>query len=270
MTNPLAGGGRMRQRAIVLKIGGAAASDAETALDVVAERTRANDAVVLVHGGGPLVGEWSRRLGLEPHFQDGLRVTDEPTRDLALAVLTGLANKRLVAALASRGVRAVGVSGVDAGLLVVDRAEPALGLVGRVRAVRPEILADLLAARAVPVVAPAALDREGEIVNVNADEVAGAIAAGFGARLLVLVTDVEGVRDADGRVLEQLDAERIARLRASGAVAGGMLPKLEACLVAASAGCAAAIVHGRDREGLRALVAGGRAGTMVVGEAVRG
>ncbi len=260
----------MSGKTIVLKIGGAAAGDEAVPLDFVAERAAAGDDVVLVHGGGPLVGEWSRRMGLEPRFQDGLRVTDAATRDVALAVLAGLANKRLVAALASRGVRAVGISGADAGLLVVDRADAALGLVGRVRAIRTEILRDLLDARAVPVVAPAALDAGGELVNVNADEVAGAVAAGIGARLLVFVTDVQGVRGKDGMVIERLDATAVARLRAEGTISGGMLPKLEACLAAAAEGCVAAIVHGTDRAGLRALVAGGRAGTVVGPGGVRG
>lgn len=260
----------MSGQAIVLKLGGAAAGDEVAALDFVAERAEARDAIVVVHGGGPLVGEWSRRLGLEPRFRDGLRVTDPATRDVAVAVLAGLANKRLVAALAIRGVRAVGISGADGALLVVDRAEATLGLVGRVRAVRPELLADLLDAGAVPVVAPAALDAQGELLNVNADEVAGAIAAGFGARLLIFVTDVGGVRDADGRVIERLDRETIEKLRASGVVTGGMLPKLEACLVAAAEGCVSAIVHGRDRAALRALAEGQPAGTIVEPEAVRG
>ncbi len=260
----------MSGRAIVVKVGGAAAGDEAGALDFIAERARAGDDAIVVHGGGPLVGEWSRRLGLEPSFRDGLRVTDPATRDVALAVLAGLLNKRLVAAFALRGVRAVGISGADAGLLSVDRADASLGLVGRVRGVRPEILRDLFDARALPVVAPAALDSAGELLNVNADEIAGAIAAGIGARLLVFVTDVEGVRGKDGAVIDRLDAKRIARLREEGVISGGMLPKLEACLVAAAQGCVAAIVHGGDRAGMRALVAGGRAGTVVEPEVVRG
>lgn len=253
----------MTTRAIVVKIGGATRGDDAAALDFVAERSGAGDAVIVVHGGGPLVGEWSKRLGLEPRFKDGLRVTDEATRDVAIAVLTGLANKRLVAALSSRGIRALGFSGADAGLLVVGRAEAALGYVGRVRAVRPEILADLLGARVVPVIAPAALDAQGELVNVNADEVAGALAAGLGARLLVFATDVDGVRGADGAILRRLDAAAVAGLRERGIVSGGMLPKLDACLVAAAEGCVAAIVRGGDRDALAALAEGREAGTVV-------
>ena len=260
----------MSGRPVVIKIGGAAAGEEDAALDFVAELAGANEDLILVHGGGPLVGEWSKRLGAEPRFHDGLRVTDAETRDVALAVLAGLANKRLVAALLRRDVRAVGISGIDSWLLVVDRADASLGLVGRVRGVRPEILRDLLDTRVVPVVAPAALDRAGELLNVNADEVAGAIAAGTGARLLVFITDVEGVRGRDGKVIQRLDASSIEKLRAEGAISGGMLPKLEAALVAAAEGCVAAIVHGGDRAGLRALARGGRAGTIVERESVVG
>src|SRR5207248_6078222 len=116
-------------RSVVIKLGGAAAGDEAAALDLVAERVAEGDQFVVVHGGGPLIGSWSERLGLQTRFEDGLRVTDAPTRDVALAVLAGLANKRTVAALASRRIDAAGISGVDAGLLIVDRAEAKLGLV---------------------------------------------------------------------------------------------------------------------------------------------
>ena len=218
--------------------------------------------------------EWRVKLILHVHrvakrsgvhqCRGGLRVTDERTRDVALAVLAGLANKRVVAALSRRRVDAVGISGVDAGLLIVDRAAPSLGFVGRVRAVRPKVIDALLEARLVPVVAPAAVASSGgELLNVNADEAAGAIAAGIGARLLLFVTDVNGVQDRNGRRIARLDAETIRRLRAERVVSGGMLPKLEAALVAAAEGCVAAIVGARDRSGLRALAEGRQAGTMV-------
>jgi acetylglutamate kinase len=254
----------MNDGAIVLKLGGAAAGEEDAALDLAAERAAAGDRVIVVHGGGPLVGAWSERFGIAPRFEDGLRVTDETTRDVALAVLTGLANKRVVAALAARGVDAVGISGVDAGLLVVDRAERSLGFVGRARALRPKLLDSLLEDRFVPVVAPAARDESGDLLNVNADETAGAIAAGIGARLLVVVTDVDGVRDRNGKRIARLDAAVVRRLRSDGIVTGGMLPKLEACLVAAAEGCVAAIVRASDRAGLRALLDGREAGTVVV------
>ena len=253
----------MSDGTVVIKLGGATAGEEDAALDLIAERVRRGDAFVVVHGGGPLVGAWSKRLGVEPRFVDGLRVTDETTRDIALALLAGLANKRVVAALAARHVDAVGVSGVDAGLLIVERADRALGLVGRARAVRPKLLEALIEDRFVPVVAPAARDASGALVNVNADEAAGAIAAGIGARLLVFVTDVDGVRGRDGKTISRLDASAIERLRAEGVVSGGMVPKLEACLVAAAEGAVAAIVRASDGAALRALLDGRDAGTVV-------
>lgn len=250
-------------RPVVIKIGGAAAGEEGTALDLAAELHKRGEPVVLVHGGGPLVGEWSKRLGLDPRFEGGLRVTDEPTRDVALAVLAGLVNKRLVAELARRAVDAVGLSGADGGILEVRRADARFGLVGEIAACRPRILEQLLGSRVLPVVAPAAVDGEGELLNVNADSLAGALAAALGARLLVLVTDVAGVRDGTGAVLRTLDPATVARLKREGAISGGMLPKIDACLVAAAAGATAAIVHHADGAGMRALLAGAAAGTVV-------
>lgn len=248
---------------IVLKIGGAVADDEAATLDEVSTLARGGERLVLVHGGGPLVGEWSQRFGLATRFEDGLRVTDAPTRDVAVAVLAGLVNKRLVASLRARGVTAVGVSGADGDLLEVRRASPSLGLVGEVVGARPRVLQVLLEAGLVPLVAPAAIDPHGELVNVNADAVAGALAAALSARLLVIVTDVEGVRDAGGAVVRSLDGDLAARLKREGVVSGGMLPKVDACLAAAAAGCVAAIVHARDRAAIARLRAGGDAGTLV-------
>src|SRR5881227_2339123 len=158
---------------------------------------------------------------METRFVRGLRVTDEPTRDLALAVLGGLANARIVAALLERGV---------------------------------------------PVIAPAALEEPAgekyEVLNVNADSAAGAIAASLGARLLVFVTDVPGVRGKDGRVIARLDADKARALVDDGTIEGGMLPKVEACLIAAAAGCRAAIVATRGVDAVERLLAGEQVGTV--------
>lgn len=259
-----------RAGAIVVKIGGAAAGDEAGALDDVAALAGSGEPVVLVHGGGPLTSEWSRRLGLEPRFEGGLRVTDEATRDVALAVMAGLTNKRLVAALAARGASAVGISGADGGLLEVRRADSSLGLVGEVAAVRPRVLEALLAAGHLPVVAPAAIDPAGELVNVNADAIAGALAAALRASLLVLVTDVDGVRDGRGDVIRALDPERAANLVGQGVVSGGMLPKVDACLVASASGCRAAIVHGREPRAIARLRGGADVGTVVRPAALHG
>ena len=191
---------------IVLKIGGSVAGEDAAALDSVASLHDAGHSLVVVHGGGPLVGEWATQLGYETKFVKGLRVTDEKTRDVALAVLGGLANGRVVATLIARGVPAVGLTGIDGGMLRAEREDAELGFVGRVTLVDSALLEELIDAGRVPIVAPAALDRtSGEVLNVNGDAAAGAIAASLSARLLVFVTDVPGVRGKDGRVLPTLD-----------------------------------------------------------------
>ena len=248
---------------IVLKIGGSVQGEEGAALDVLAALNDSGHSLVVVHGGGPLATEWSARLGLETRFVRGLRVTDAKTRDVALATLTGLANSRIVAALIARGVPAVGLSGIDGGMLRAEREDPGLGLVGRVTLVDSALLEELLEAGRVPVVAPAALDKkDGELLNVNADAAAGALAASLGARLLVFVTDVPGVRSKDGRVIASLDAARAKTLVDDGTIEGGMVPKVEACLIAASAGCRAAIVEVRGADAVERLLAGEPVGTV--------
>ena len=248
---------------LVLKIGGRVLGEEAAALDVVAALHDSGHSLVVVHGGGPLATEWSGRLGLETHFVRGLRVTDAATRDVALATLTGLANTRVVAALIARGVPAVGLSGVDGGMLRAEREAAELGLVGRVTLVDSALVEELLEAGRVPVVAPAALDKkDGEILNVNGDGAAGALAASLGARLLVFVTDVPGVRSKDGKVIASLDAARAKALVDDGTIEGGMVPKVEACLIAASAGCRAAILAARGADAIEKLLMGEQVGTV--------
>jgi len=250
------------REAVVLKIGGSIAGEDDAALDLVASLHDGGRPLVVVHGGGPLVGDWAAKLGLETKFERGLRVTDQPTRDLALAVLAGLVNKTLVARLIAKGVPATGLSGIDAGMLRAEREDATLGLVGRVAMVDSSLLEELLAALRVPVVAPAALDTDGTILNVNGDTAAGAIAAAVVARLLAFVTDVPGVRGKDGRVIASLDRESVRALVDDGTIEGGMRPKVEACLVASQAGCRAAIVSAHDFDAVDALLAGESAGTV--------
>jgi acetylglutamate kinase len=251
---------------IVMKVGGSVAGEDAAALDSIAALNDAGHSLVVVHGGGPLVGEWAERLGMETRFVRGLRVTDEPTRDLALAVLGGLANARIVAALLGRGVPAVGLTGIDGGILRAQREDSTLGYVGSIRRVDSALLEELIEDGRVPVIAPAALEEPAgethEVLNVNADSAAGAIAASLGARLLVFVTDVPGVRSKEGRVLARLDRERAKELVDDGTIEGGMLPKVEACLVAAGAGCRSAIVEARAGDAIERLLAGERVGTV--------
>lgn len=250
------------REAVVLKLGGSIAGDDDGALDLVVALNDTGRPLVVVHGGGPLVGEWATKLGLETRFERGLRVTDAPTRDVALAVLAGLVNKTLVARLLAKGVPAVGLAGVDGATLRAEREDASLGLVGRVAMVDSSLLEELLGALRVPVIAPAALDPDGAILNVNGDTAAGAIAAAVGARLLAFVTDVPGVRGKDGKVIASLDRDRAKSLVDDGTIEGGMLPKVEACLVASQAGCRAAIVSARDIDAIESLLAGESAGTV--------
>ena len=251
---------------IVLKIGGSALGEDAAALDAIASLHDSGHSLAVVHGGGPLVGEWASQLGYETKFVRGLRVTDEPTRDLALAVLGGLANARIVAALIGRSVPAVGITGIDGGILRAQRESSELGYVGNVRRVDSALLEELIDAGRVPVIAPAALEEPAgeapEMLNVNGDNAAGAIAAALGARLLVFVTDVPGVRAKDGKVVPQLDRDRARALVEDGTIEGGMLPKVEACLVASGAGCRSAIVEARAGDAVERLLAGERVGTV--------
>ena len=253
---------------VVLKIGGSVAGEDAAALDAIAALHDGGHNVVVVHGGGPLVGEWAAKQGLETRFVRGLRVTDAPTRDIALAVLGGLANARVVSALLARSVPAVGLTGIDGGLLRAQREDSELGFVGNIRRVDSSLLEELVESGRVPVIAPAALeeppdaDGSSQMLNVNGDSAAGAIAASLGARLLVFVTDVPGVRAKDGKVLTRLDRDRAKALVDDGTIEGGMLPKVEACLVASNAGCRAAIVGAANADAVDRLLAGESVGTV--------
>ena len=243
---------------ITIKLGGVAGQHAASVRLVA--RTTPPDTVV-VHGGGNEVERWSRRLGLEPRSHDGLRVTDPETLDVVVAVLGGLVNARLVAALSAAGRPAVGLTGGDGGLLRIRRRDPALGEVGEVLGADPGLLDTLTGAGMLPVVASIGLDDEGSLLNVNADEVAGAIAAARGG-LLLLCTDVAGVQ-RDGTVVERLDAPDAEAMLADGSASAGMRPKLRAALVAARAGCQVRIVDGREGADLERAMRGDAAGTMV-------
>ena len=181
---------------VVVKIGGTTLAEQQQVLGEVAQVARTRP-IVLVHGGGKRISEWLERLGVQSRFVNGLRVTDPAALEVAAAVLRGVVNSELVAALRDAGCDAVGLSGVDGGLLIGHRL-PDVGLVATVTGVRRDLLDQLMVGGQVPVVAPLARDEEGVVCNVNADDAAAGLAAGLGARQLVLMTDVDGVR-GDGR-----------------------------------------------------------------------
>jgi acetylglutamate kinase len=232
---------------VVVKLGGTTIADQAQVLSEVAALARRRP-VILVHGGGKRLTEWLDRMGVVSQFRGGLRVTDAASLEVAAAVLRGVINSELVSGLRALGVDAVGLSGVDGGLLVAERIEE-LGFVARVVGLRRDLLDALMVAGQVPVVAPLARDESGLVCNVNADDVAAGIAAGIGARQLVLLTDVDGVRDAGGRKLDSLTAAEAEALIDGGVIAGGMVPKVRAALGALGWEGTEAIIADASAEG---------------------
>jgi acetylglutamate kinase len=244
---------------LIAKIGGSTLGSHDTTIaDVVALQRRGLRPVV-VHGGGALISDWLKALDVPTRFERGLRVTDARTLEVVVAVLAGLVNKQLVAAISAAGGRAVGLSGADGGLLKARVKDAALGFVGEVTGVDARSLLDLVEDGFVPVVAPIALESAGEapsgqLLNLNADTAAGALAAALSARWLVFLTDVPGIRDATGETLAALTPQRAAALSEAGVIEGGMIPKVEACLQAAATGCRSVIADGRGAGALLAAI----------------
>lgn len=188
---------------------------------------------VVVHGGGPQISAMMERLGKQPEFRNGLRVTDAETIEIASMVLLGTVNPQLVSAVASHGAKAVGVSGQDAGLLRVSQRDPDLGFVGDVESVDPTVVLSAIGDGAVPVVATIGADGSGQAYNVNADTAAAAIAGALGAKKLIYLTDIEGVRtrkDDPTTLVSRATPAAIERMILDGTVDGGMIPKLQSCL----------------------------------------
>lgn len=252
---------------LVVKIGGSTLGSHDTTLADLAELWRRGARCVVVHGGGALISDWLKRMDVPTRFERGLRVTDAEALKVVVAVLAGLVNKELVAALAALGAPAFGLSGADGALLKARVTDEALGAVGEVTDVEAGALERLLEAGVIPVVAPVALEwgndgPTGRLLNTNADTAAGAIAASVVAERLVFLTDVPGVK-ADGAVIPSLSPGRARELVAAGVIEGGMIPKVEACLRAASAGATSIIVDGREEHALLRAAEGEITGTVV-------
>ncbi|MGE3692697.1 MAG: acetylglutamate kinase [Novosphingobium sp.] len=249
---------RYAGRTFVVKYGGHAMGDPELAHDfaqdvVLLKAVGINP--VVVHGGGPQIGNMLKKLGVESRFVDGLRVTDRQTAQVAEMVLSGAINKELVGWIAGAGGKAIGISGKDGGLVTASKVtrtakdpdsqiEQAvdLGFVGEPETVDTTVIETIVASGMIPVIAPIAPGADGETYNINADTMAGAIAAALGAARLFLLTDVSGVLDKGGNLLTDLTPANIAALQADGTISGGMIPKLETCVHAVEAGCEAAVV----------------------------
>ena len=242
----------------LIKYGGHAMGDAQAARDfaddvVLMKAVGINP--IVVHGGGPQIGAMLKKLGVESSFVDGLRVTDAETAKIAEMVLSGAINKEIVAWIAAAGGKAVGISGKDGGFVLAEKVERTtrdpesniervvdLGFVGEPKTVDRTILDTISAAGMIPVVAPIGVGADGHTYNINADTMAGAVAAALSADRLFLLTDVSGVLDKDGALLTDLDPAKIIALRANGTITGGMIPKLETCITAVEAGVDAAVI----------------------------
>jgi acetylglutamate kinase len=230
---------------VVIKLGGHAMGSDEAmevfARDVVLMRQVGINPVI-VNGGGPMINNMLEKLNIQSKFVNGKRVTDEATMEVVEMVLSGSVNKRIVQAINGQGGSAVGLSGKDANLILCEQADSELGLVGKPTKIDPAVLKTLFSNHMIPVIAPLGAGKNGETYNINGDTVAGAIAAALTADRLLLLTDVEGVKNAKGEVITELSAEQIKEMIASGTIAGGMIPKTETALSAIEGGVLAAVI----------------------------
>ncbi len=241
---------RFQGRVFVVKYGGHAMSDdalkKSFAKDVCILRY-VGIPVVVVHGGGPQINKTLKQLGIESTFRGGQRVTDDATMDVVEMVLGGQVNSEIVGLISEFGGRAVGLSGKDAHLITASRLAHVetkdgesishdLGRVGKIDEIRPQLLEDLISRGYIPVVAPIARSLDGEALNVNADTAAGRIAASLKAAKFMLMTDVEGVKDADGNLIRSLRAREAHAMIETGVISGGMIPKVECALEAVDGG----------------------------------
>jgi acetylglutamate kinase len=225
---------------LVIKIGGAALDDKQLVgrfAHTIPSLVREGHQLVIVHGGGAALSRTLKQLGCETTFIDGLRVTDSKTRDVAIMVLAGQLNKQMVAAIGHAGQPALGLCGGDLRMVLASRKkQPDLGYVGEIVAFDPQWIVRLWSAGVVPVISSLALGFDGEYYNVNADQMASACAIACGAHALIYLTDVAGVKDAEGTVIRWLDVDAIATMVQEATVSGGMLPKLQACTSALKKG----------------------------------
>lgn len=243
---------RYAGKSIVVKFGGNAMGEQAYAEAFAADMMllrQVGAKPVVVHGGGPQIGDMLKKLQIESNFVNGLRVTDEATISVVEMVLCGAVNKALVGAIIAAGGNAVGLSGKDGGLIRASKLASGtaqeggdLGFVGTPESVDPSVLYALLDAGMIPVIAPVALGDEGMTYNINADTAAGAIASEIGARRLLMLTDVAGVRDKNGEHIAKLTVADARALIADGTVQGGMIPKVETCIDAVENGAEAAVI----------------------------
>jgi acetylglutamate kinase len=265
----------------VIKYGGHAMGDTEVARQFAADVVLLKQVginPIVVHGGGPQIGQMLDRLRIKSSFVDGLRVTDSDTVEIVEMVLSGSINKQIVSAIGDAGGMAIGLSGKDGRLIVARKLRRTtrdpdsniekildLGFVGEPQQINAEILEGFEDSDVIPVIAPIGIGKNGETYNINADTAAGAIAGAVGAERLLLLTDVAGVLDADKQLVAKMTAQTARRMIADGTISGGMIPKVETCLDCVDQGVEAAVIlDGRVRHALLLeIFTTGGAGTMI-------
>ena len=246
------------EKVVVVKYGGHAMGDPELAKAFARDITLLETSgvrPVVVHGGGPQIGEMLDRLGIKSEFKSGLRVTDRQTVEVVEMVLAGSINKEIVMAINAEGGKAVGLSGKDGNMVFAEKVTKTakdpdsniekvidLGFVGEPKTVNRAVIDMVLSAELIPVIAPVAPGKDGETYNVNADTFAGAIAGALNAARLLFLTDVPGVLDKQGKLIKELSVADARRLIADGTISGGMIPKVETCIEALARGVEGVVI----------------------------
>ena len=256
------------KKPIVIKIGGSTLGNHDTTLEDLVTLQKRGVLSVAVHGGANRVTEWLKRQGTPTSFIDGLRVTDEKALEMVAAVLGGVVNTDLVAAINSLGGQAIGMTGVDGNLIEGKIKNADLGYAGRIVKVNPKAVEAMLTAGFIPVIAPPCAKAPDETaavpyLNINGDDIAGELAAALNAERLIFLTDVEGIRDSEGKLLPKLMADEVKSLMASGVIVGGMIPKAEAALIALKTTPLVQIIDGRLPHALLDAIEGKLGGTVI-------
>ncbi len=262
----------MTSKASVVKIGGSTLGEHDTTMQDIVELQKRGYPLVVVHGGGKVITDWLARTGAPSRFVRGERVTDLPSLEVVTAVLAGLVNKELVAAINTLGGRAIGLSGVDGSLIEGKIKDAELGYVGTISGINIAPPDALLQAGYVPIISSVSLNTSdinqgvALLLYINADTAAGEIAAAIGAEKLIFLTDVSGISDKSGKLLSLLSAVKAEALIASGVASGGMIPKIKAGIRALSCGATVRIIDGRQTHALLNEIEGKGGGTIIRGE----
>ena len=265
---------RYNGKIVVIKYGGNAMIDENLKMQVmedIALLWLIGVKVVLVHGGGPEISETMKKLGKKTEFVNGLRVTDKETVDIVQMVLAGKVNKTLVSLLQMKGGHAVGLSGIDGGIIEAKMKDEALGYVGRITKIRTQPITDLLEKNYIPVISTVASDRQGNTYNINGDTAAAFIAGALHAERLIMMTDINGVlmdKDDPNTLIREMTVSQARKLYDKGVISGGMIPKVDCCIEAIEEGVSnVVIMDGRVPHAiLMELLTDEGAGTMVTGD----